>query len=205
MDHNNQESRKVSHVLYLHGFLSSPKSVKAQQTLAWCTENRPDITLHIPQLSNYPSEVASQLQDYLQNNPQLQENGLHVIGSSMGGYLSSWLVEQYGGKAVLVNPAVRPYELLVDYVGEHVNPYTREPFVIVREDMALLKSLEHEQLQQPENYMVLLQTGDETLDYRQARARYACSNLIIEQGGDHSFTGFDTHLSDIFAFLLDSH
>lgn len=191
----------MSHVLYLHGFLSSPKSVKAQQTLAWCTENRPDTTLHIPQLSNYPSKVADQLQAFLNDHPQLLENGLCVIGSSMGGYLSSWLVEQYGGKAVLVNPAVRPYELLVDYVGDHVNPYTREPFSILRDDMAVLKALEHEQLAHPENYMVLLQTGDETLDYRQARARYARSNLIIEHGGDHSFVDYDKHLQAIFEFL----
>ena len=193
----------MSHVLYLHGFLSSPKSVKAQQTLAWCTEHRADITLHIPQLSNYPSKVADQLRHYLADHPQLSENGLRVIGSSMGGYLASWLVEQHGGKAVLVNPAVRPYELLADYIGEHVNPYTREPFAIYQEDMAVLKALEHEQLRQPENYMVMLQTGDETLDYRQARARYARSNLIIEHGGDHSFVDYDKHLPALFAFLSD--
>ncbi len=201
MDFKRQESCLVSHVLYLHGFLSSPKSVKAQQTLAWCTEHRPDITLHIPQLSNYPSKVADQLQAFLTDHPQLLENGLRVIGSSMGGYLSSWLVEQYGGKAVLVNPAVRPYELLVDYIGDHVNPYTREPFSILKDDMAVLKALEHEQLAHPENYMVLLQTGDETLDYRQARARYARSNLVIEHGGDHSFVDYDKHLPAIFEFL----
>ena len=189
------------HVLYLHGFLSSPKSVKAQQTLAWCEKHRPDITLHIPQLSNYPSQVGQQLTDYIQAHPQLTETGLRAIGSSMGGYLSTWLVEQFGGKAVLINPAVKPFELLLKYVGEHVNPYTGEPFKLVQEDMAVLKAMDSESLAAPESYKVLLQTGDETLDYRQAEEKYADSELIIEQGGDHSFTGSETHLPAIFRFL----
>ena len=193
----------MTHVLYLHGFLSSPQSVKAQETKAWCEKHRPDITLHIPQLSNYPSQVAKQLEDYLEAHPALLEEGIRAIGSSMGGYLSTWLVERFGGKAVLINPAVKPFELLLDFVGEHVNPYTNEPFTIVADDMAVLKALDTDSVADPSRYKVLLQTEDETLDYRQAEHKYAGSDLLIEQGGNHSFVGFAQHLPAIFQFLQD--
>lgn len=189
------------HVLYLHGFLSSPLSVKAQQTKAWCEAHRPDIRLHTPQLSNFPSQVGRQLEAYIAENPMLTEQGLRAIGSSMGGFLSTWLVEKFGGKAVLINPAVRPYELLVKYIGEHTNPYTNEPFSIVPDDMAVLRAMDAAVIKQAERYKVLLQTGDETLDYRQAEAKYEGSDLIVEQGGDHSFVNFESHLPAIFQFL----
>lgn len=189
------------HVLYLHGFLSSPLSVKAQQTKAWCEAHRPDIRLHIPQLSNFPSRVGRQLESYIAENPMLTEQGVRAIGSSMGGFLSTWLVEKFGGKAVLINPAVRPYELLVKYIGEHTNPYTNEPFSIVPDDMAVLRAMDAAVVKQAERYKVLLQTGDETLDYRQAEAKYEGSDLIVEQGGDHSFVNFESHLPAIFQFL----
>lgn len=120
----------------------------------------------------------------------------------MGGYLSTWLVEQFGGKAVLINPAVRPFDLLQDFLGEQHNPYTNERFVLTAEHMRDLRQLYCDNLKQPENYKVLLQTGDEVLDYRLATEKYADSDLVIEQGGDHSFVDFDRHLAQIFDFLL---
>lgn len=191
----------MSEVLYLHGFLSSPQSVKAQATKAWFARHYPQVTLHIPQLFNNPGQVKQQLENYIAQHPQLLEQGLKVIGSSMGGYLASYLVEQHGGRAALVNPAVRPYELLLGYLGDHINPYTQEPFSLVTDDMHILKSLDTPTLKAPEQYLVLLQTGDETLDYRQAEHKYQNAQLRIEQGGDHSFVNYDQHLPDIARFL----
>lgn len=192
----------MSHLLYLHGFLSSPKSVKAQQTLKWCEQHCPEVTLHIPQLSNYPSQVGAQLQDYLSAHPMLLHEGLKVIGSSMGGYLATWLLSQYPGRGVLVNPAVKPFELLLDYIGEHVNPYTKETFTISSSDMDALKALDVIEITEPEQFKVLLQTGDEVLDYRLAEEKYEGSVLTIEDGGDHSFVHYEDHLSSIMDFLL---
>ena len=121
----------------------------------------------------------------------------------MGGYLSTYLIEKFGGKAVLVNPAVRPYELLQNYLGEHVNPYTNEGFTIVPSDIEVLKQLDTARLNNPKAYRVMLQTDDETLDYRQAEQKYAHSHLIVEQGGDHSFIDYSRHLPDIAEFLLN--
>ena len=191
----------MSAVLYLHGFLSSPKSVKAQQTKAYFATHLPDVELVVPQLSNYPSKVASQLQQLLVDKPQLLDGGLKLIGSSMGGFLSTWLVEQYGGKAVIVNPAVKPFELFRGYLGQHTNPYSGEVFTLVEQDMTFLKDMDTPMLKAPEAYHVLLQTGDETLDYRQAEDKYRKSSLVVEQGGDHSFVDYQLHLPNITAFL----
>ncbi|NDW21896.1 YqiA/YcfP family alpha/beta fold hydrolase [Alteromonas hispanica] len=193
----------MHHLLYLHGFLSSPTSVKAQATKNYFAKHHPEVTLHIPELSNFPSKVEAQLVELIENNPELLEGGLKVIGSSMGGYLSTFLIEKYSGKAVLINPAVRPYELLQQFIGPHVNPYSGEKFSIGLTDIDIIKALDIDALNNDKAYKVLLQTNDETLDYRLAAAKYALSDLVIEEGGDHSFVGYENHLPAIAEFLLD--
>ncbi|RUP81203.1 esterase YqiA [Alteromonas sp. KS69] len=193
----------MKHVLYLHGFLSSPKSVKAQATKAYFEQHHPDVTLHIPALSNYPSQVESQLLALIESTPALIKDGLRVIGSSMGGYLSTFLIEKFSGKAVLINPAVKPYELLQGFIGEHTNPYTGEVFHIVESDINVIEKLDAKELRHAPAYKVLLQTEDETLDYRLAETKYASSTLVVEEGGDHSFIGFENHLPAIADFLLN--
>ena len=192
----------MQHILYLHGFLSSPKSVKAQATKAYFMKHHPDVTLHIPELSNYPSKVEAQLLSLIEATPALQNGDLRLIGSSMGGYLSTFLLEKFGGKAVLINPAVRPYELLQSFIGTHQNPYSGEQFDIVDGDMAIIKALEATTIKDASKYRVMLQTNDETLDYRLAEEKYVNSHLVIEQGGDHSFVGYEDHLPAIAEFLL---
>ncbi|RDV27977.1 esterase YqiA [Alteromonas aestuariivivens] len=191
----------MSDLLYLHGFLSSPHSAKAQQTREYFAQYHPHVRLHIPQLSNYPAKVADQLLSLIEQTPALVSGGLKVIGSSMGGFLASWLIEQFGGRAVLVNPAVRPYELLRGYLGEHVNPYSKEQFELVEGDMEILRNMDTPSLKSPQHYRVMLQTGDETLDYREAEHKYALSRLVVERGGDHSFVNFANHLPQIAEFL----
>lgn len=192
----------MQHILYLHGFLSSPKSVKAQATKAYFEQHHSDVMLHIPELSNFPSQVEAQLLALIESTPALLENGLKLIGSSMGGYLSTFLLEKFGGKAVLINPAVKPYELLQDFIGAHQNPYSGEKFEIIESDMHVIKALEASALKDEACYKVLLQTEDETLDYRLAAQKYANSELVIEEGGDHSFIGYENHLPAIASFLL---
>lgn len=193
----------MQHILYLHGFLSSPQSVKAQATKKYFSEHYPHVTVHTPQLSNFPGRVESQLIDIIEKKPEIVEGGLKVIGSSMGGYLSTFLVEKFGGKAVLINPAVKPYELLRGFIGRHVNPYTQETFDIVEDDMRVIQKLEAPLLRTPSAYKVMLQTADETLDYRLAEEKYQGGHLVIEQGGDHSFVDYERHLPDIARFLLE--
>ena len=69
-----------------------------------------------------------------------------------------------------------------------------------------LEDLEVQFLASPEDSLLLLQTGDETLDYREAADYYAASACHVEQGGDHSFCHFENWLPAIAQFLeIDSH
>jgi predicted esterase YcpF (UPF0227 family) len=186
-------------VIYLHGFLSSPQSLKATQTLEVVRANYPDLTIEIPQLANYPNEAIAIIE---QSVAKHKGKKLRFIGSSMGGFLSTFMVEKHSGKAVLINPAVQPFELLVDFLGEHIHPYTQQSFLLENKHIDELRSLDTPTLKSKSDYWVLLQTADETLDYRQAESKYQDYKLSIEQGGDHSFQGFQRFLPDIFRFLL---
>lgn len=124
-----------------------------------------------------------------------------LIGSSMGGYYANYLAERYACRAVLVNPAVRPYELLRDYFGPQTNNYTGETFTLGEAQMAELKKYDVATMQQPGHRLLMVQSEDETLDFRQATSYFSRSPAIIEQGGNHSFTGFEKWLPAIAAFL----
>jgi hypothetical protein len=186
-------------IIYLHGFLSSPQSQKAQQTLAYVTTHYPDILIEIPKLDHYPEAAVNLIEQLVKRHVGKK---CYFIGSSLGGFLSTYMVQKFGGKAVVINPAVRPYELLADYMGAHVNPYTHEGFTLDASHIEQLINLDVKKIEQVENFWVLLQTGDETLDYRQALDKYQGAKLTVEEGGDHSFQNFERFLPDIFRFLL---
>jgi predicted esterase YcpF (UPF0227 family) len=186
-------------IIYLHGFLSSPQSVKAQQTKAFAAEHYPLVDFVLPQLPPYPLPTVELLDELV---ARYQGCKLCFIGSSLGGYLSTYLLEKYQGRAVLINPAVQPYKLLADYLGSHINPYTDEGFTLEAIHTEQLAAIDNPVLAEPQSYWVLLQTGDETLDYRLAEQKYQGARLTIEQGGDHSFQDYPRFLADIFRFLL---
>lgn len=186
-------------LIYIHGFLSSPGSVKAQQTLSFLNEHYKDLLVEVPEVPNYPDQAIAHLESLVN---KYKGHPLRFIGSSMGGFLSTYLVEKYDGRAVLINPAVKPYELLVDYLGDHVNPYTQKPFTLNQNHIAQLVALDTPTISSPSRYWALLQTKDETLDYRQAEQKYRDSKLTIEEGGDHSFQGYERFLGDIMSFLF---
>ena len=186
-------------VIYLHGFLSSPQSKKALQTLEFVRINYPDLILEIPQLANYPNDAVTIIE---QKVAEHRGKKLRFIGSSLGGFLSTFMVEKHSGKAVLINPAVRPFELLVDFLGEHTNPHTQQLFLLENKHIDELRHLDTPTLKPESDYWVLLQTEDETLDYRQAETKYQDYKLSVEDGGDHSFQNFQRFLPDIFRFLL---
>jgi predicted esterase YcpF (UPF0227 family) len=188
----------MQHLVYLHGFLSSPQSEKAQQTLRYAKINLPSLSIHMPQL---PGNIDKALKIIDALVCTLPKQRVGFIGSSMGGFLATYCIEKYGGKAVLVNPAVEPYNLFADYLGLHVNPNTNERFCITPQHINTLKCIAPMRLVKPKNYLVMLQTGDETLDYRLAERKYKEANLLIETGGDHSFVNYQRHLPRIFEFL----
>ncbi|MGC1508676.1 YqiA/YcfP family alpha/beta fold hydrolase [Ketobacter sp.] len=185
------------HLFYIHGFNSSPQSAKAQQT-RHALVRFPHVQFHVPQLPFDPIRAMAILEQEIQ---QCLPQKIGLIGSSMGGYLGTYVAEKYKLPLAMINPAVRPYELLQDYLGEMTNDHTGEKYVFTQDHMQVIKGFEVTQITRPERYLLLTQTGDETLDYRQGVEKYAACKQIVEQGGDHSFQNFDQHLTRIFEFL----
>ncbi|MGL0929253.1 esterase YqiA [Vibrio vulnificus] len=190
---------KPSLLLYIHGFNSSPLSMKANLMREYCEQHRPDIKVVVPQLPSFPQAAAECLLEIVQLHKATHRIGL--VGSSLGGYLSTWLNAEFGFRAVVVNPAVKPYELLADYLGPQTNPYTHESYTLEARHIDELKALEVKEVANPESFWLLQQTEDEVLDYRQAVEKYAGSAQTVEEGGDHSFVGFERYPERIIHFL----
>lgn len=187
------------HILYLHGFLSAPQSKKAQQTIAYCDQKGMADRIHVPALMQGPAATIHELIELIKSLPR---DSLGLIGSSLGGYYATYLAESFNLPAVLINPAVGPFESWESHLGEHNNYFSDHVHVVTPRYIEELQSLERNPLQYPANFMVMVQTGDETLDYREAVSKFSDSRLVIRENGDHSYQGYDRELPAIEAFLL---
>ena len=191
----------MTSLVYIHGFLSSPLSHKALQVKAWLAAKRPDIHYHCPALSAYPDEVQASLEALIAS---LGDQAIYLMGSSMGGFWSTWLAETYDLPAILINPAVKPTALMPKYLGlELQNYHTEDRYTLGEKDIEALLKLEQVKPESAENYWLLVQTGDETLDYQLAVDYYSRSRQQVEQGGDHGFQDFERFIPDSIEFCED--
>ena len=192
--------RSAHTLVYLHGFRSAPASVKAQQLRA-AVDRLPAAvrpTLHVPALHHDPALAIQEVSDWV--DAHADASRVTFVGSSLGGFYATWLAEHFSARAVLVNPSVRPFDDLAAWKGVQTNLYTGEAFEVTDAHFAQLRALHVERLAVPSRYFLLVQAGDEVLDWRLAVARYAGGWQCVEGGGDHAFAGFDRHLPEILRF-----
>lgn len=190
--------------LYLHGFLSSSASTKAQQTIAFFADHNASSQLRTPDLS-FDSQDA--ILEASQHILELQRTfkRITIIGSSLGGYYATYLLHQHHDtstpiRAVLINPAVKPYRLFEGYLGPLKHYYNGETYELTPEHIERVKAYDTDPVRLNERILTLLQTGDETLDYRHAVEHYGLAHCHITQGGDHSYQQFERMLPSIIEF-----
>jgi predicted esterase YcpF (UPF0227 family) len=189
----------ISHLLYLHGFRSSPKSFKARFMADWLQRHRPDVHWWCPQLPPSPREAMDLVFGELARWPPER---MAVMGSSLGGFYASVVAEQTGCRAVLLNPAVNPARDLAGYIGELTSFHDPDDaFYFKAEYVTQLRLLTPRAITRPERYLPIMAKGDEILDWREMSARYGGTNMRLREGGDHALTDFDEELPHILEFL----
>ncbi|MBQ4861471.1 esterase YqiA [Pseudoalteromonas sp. MMG013] len=181
-------------VIYIHGFNSSELSFKALQFGEWFASQGYSCEYLTPRLSFDPRIAISQL-------VALIEPDTVLIGSSLGGYYATYLSQLYGLKAVVINPAVKPFDLLADYLGAQYNPYQKIHYELTLDHVEALKQLHCATLVHPQLVMLLQQMGDEVLPYQQAVRYFMACEQRIEFAGDHSFMAFQRYFDTIVNFL----
>jgi predicted esterase YcpF (UPF0227 family) len=182
-------------LIYIHGFNSSPASIKAQLIRQRLETIGRGAEFLAPALPHSPAQAASLL-DALAS----RHAGAALIGSSLGGYYATWLAEKHGSRAALLNPAVRPYELLSAHLGVQQNLYTGERYDFTARHVEELRALEVPAVT-ARRYLLIVATGDEVLDYRAAVERYRGCRQIVIEGGDHGLSDFAKRLDAVFDHL----
>ena len=183
-------------LIYIHGFNSSSQSGKARELVAWMAARGLGEACVCPDLPDRPAAAIALLEDLIARSV----GPAKLVGSSLGGFYAAHLAERHGLKAVLVNPCVACDEKLVGQVGGvQKNWHSGAEYVFSAEHLAELRALASIPTQ-PERYLLLLETGDEVLDYREAVAAFAGARQVVLEGGDHGFSRFTDYLPDILAF-----
>ncbi|MFB9287196.1 YqiA/YcfP family alpha/beta fold hydrolase [Pseudoduganella plicata] len=184
-------------ILYLHGFRSSPRSMKGRLLAErMAALGRADEYV-APQLPASPRLAMAQAFALVAG---VRADDLCIVGSSLGGYYATWMAERLGCRAVLLNPAVTPLLDLEKYVGVTTMYHSDEPFEFRREYIDELRAFAVPTITRPERYFLLAATGDEVLDYRTMVAHYAGARQHVIDGSDHGIGEFAQYVDEVLAF-----
>ena len=177
-------------IVYLHGFNSSAQSHKAQVLGRYLAEHGLGASYACPDLPPHPAEAIRRIEAF---------RDACFVGSSLGGFYATYMAEKHGARAVLINPAIDPHIGLRAYLGTQKNLHTGEPYQLTE---AYLQAWKDQYMPRitPSRYLLLVETGDEVLDYRRAVERYAGAQQVVVTGGDHSLQSFSEHLPRILDF-----
>lgn len=189
-------------IIYLHGFQSSALSIKGQQIKDYC-QQQGNVRVHLPDLNMPPEQTMAHVAAMIENLDRVV-----LVGSSLGGFYATQLVAKYGVPAVLINPAMRPWQLFRDLFGSDQIPYVvNAEWTLDDTHLDQLEQMAVPFVQDADKILVLLQQGDEVLDYREAQRYYSNAShqsmLIMEANGNHAMENFADKIPMALQFLSD--
>lgn len=188
-------------IVYLHGFRSAPASIKARALRERMDARGLGEHFWCEQIPVPPREAIALIEAQLVRCMATPgQPAPTLVGSSLGGFYATWLAERHRLRAVVVNPAVVAPLSLEAWTGEQTNMYTGEAFDFKRQYIGDLRALDVGRITHPENFWLLVETGDEVLDYREAVRKYAGARQTVLEGGDHSFTRWNDYLDEVIDF-----
>lgn len=190
-------------LIYLHGFNSAPASHKAQLLCREMATRGLAAYWRCPALPPEPLRAIATIEAEIRASAATRDT-VTLIGSSLGGFYATHLAEKHGLRAVLLNPAVQPQQDLETYIGPQRNLYTGAAYELTAEHLAQWRALDVTAVH-PERYLLIVETGDEVLDYRAAVRKYAGARQIVVAGGDHSLRSFPQHIDEILRFAGLAH
>ncbi|MDP3520921.1 MAG: YqiA/YcfP family alpha/beta fold hydrolase [Hydrogenophaga sp.] len=189
----------ATHLLYLHGFRSSPQSAKARQMAERVAREHPGVRWWCPQLPPSPAAAIALVMDGIGDWPR---EHMAVVGSSLGGFYARWLHSRLGCRVALLNPAIQPARDLAKYIGEQTtwqNP--EERFFFEPGFVAELQTLQDGIALPLRDAYALIAMGDEVLDWREMVAGCVGAHIQLLTEGDHALRDFDRHMGDVLEFL----
>lgn len=182
--------------LYLHGFCSHPDSNKGR--LLRAAHEEVGIPFIAPALHVGPKKASEII---LKSVRGIDPKELVVIGSSLGGFYATWLTEQIGCRAILLNPAVSPWKVVGDNLGKHELTEIGVTIEVLPSHVGELKSMRTASLKHPHQYLTFLGNEDEILDWTEGLFFYRDTQVRIVEGGDHRFSHFEELIPEIMRFV----
>tara|TARA_B100000963_G_scaffold26697_1_gene19944 strand:- start:1084 stop:1659 length:576 start_codon:yes stop_codon:yes gene_type:complete len=184
-------------ILYFHGFASSSNSNKAKDLKKYISRNYKNAEIIIPDLNNNFKCAVSQIHELINS----AKYPIVFMGSSLGGYYASYFSTKLKTKSVLINPAIPPLKDFEMYLGENKNYSTGEKFKITQEDIRYIRKISYKKFSNAENTYVLLESGDEVLNYKETAKYFSGAYLDVIYGGSHSYESLDEKLKSIVNFI----
>ena len=189
-------------LVYLHGFNSSPQTVKGRKLAAAAAALDEPPRVHVPALHHRPALAMRDVRAWVGTNvgDHAAPTSLTFVGSSLGGFYATWLAEHYGTRAIVINPSVRPAASLAAHLGPQRNLHTGDAWELTPEHFAELEALTVSSLTRRDRYFLLMRSGDELIDWREAVARYASAWQFVLGGGNHGWEDIDDEIPSMLRF-----
>ena len=184
-------------ILYFHGFKSSSDSTKAKDLHKFISKRTKNTILITPNIHDNFHDAHDQIINLIESN----QPNIFFMGSSLGGYYASFFSQKFNKKAVLINPAIPPLKDFEMHLGKNKNYSNGNKFIITKNDIDYIRSLSYKKILKPKNLMILLESGDEILNYNDTSSYFSGSHIDILYGGDHSYSSFKEKFNKIQDFL----